>query len=110
MVYVKRSKDGQIMAISREQISDEWEAVADDAPEVTAFAALLAGGPQNLVTTDLGLVRVVEDLIDLLIEQGVIRFTDLPQEAQNKLFARRNLRSSIRGLQLLDEDIVKDPG
>ena len=104
MIYVKRNKDNVILAVSREQISEDWEAMEDDAKEVTAFAVDLAGGPQSLVTTDLSLVRVVEDLIDLLIEQGVIRFTDLPQEAQNKLFARRTLRSSLRTLQLLDED------
>lgn len=110
MIYVKRNQNNEILAVSRERFTDEWEPVADDAPEIIAFSAGLADGHQELAGTDLSLVRVVEDLIDLLIEQGVIRFTDLPQAAQEKLFVRRTLRSSTNGLQLLDNDVVEDPG
>ena len=38
-----------------------------------------------LSSSDAGLARVTEDLIELLIARGVIRFTDLPLAAQNKL-------------------------
>jgi len=109
-VYVKRNQDKAILAVSRERLSDEWEAVGGDAPEVKAFAAVLADGQQELATTDLGLVRVVEDLVDLLIERDLIRFTDLSPAAQGKLFARRTLRNSLSSLHLLEDYIVKDPG
>jgi hypothetical protein len=36
---------------------------------------------RNLIETDLGLARVLEDLIDLLIKKGAFRFTDLPDAA-----------------------------
>jgi hypothetical protein len=49
-------------------------------------------------------VRVLEDVIDLLVEKGVFRFTDLPAPAQEKLLSRRSLRSSLRGLNLLGEE------
>ncbi len=42
---------------------------------------------------DVDLVRVLEDVIDLLVAQGVFRFTDLPASAQEKLMFRKNLRS-----------------
>ena len=52
---------------------------------------------------DADFIRVVEDLIDVLIEKGVIRITDLPPGAQRKLTARKDLRGRLRGaLDLLD--------
>jgi len=55
--------------------------------------------------SDPGLVRVIEDLIDVLINRGVIQFTDLPEAAQTKLLERRETRASlIKRLQLLSTD------
>lgn len=42
------------------------------------------------------MVRIVEDLIDLLIQKNLILLTDLPQVAQNKLLARKHLRDRFR--------------
>ncbi len=64
-----------------------------------------------LSQTDTSLVRVLEDLIDVLITRGVIQFTDLPEAAQAKLLERRETRASLNNrLQLLpmdgDNDLV----
>ena len=64
-----------------------------------------------LSQTDTSLVRVLEDLIDVLITRGVIQFTDLPEAAQAKLLARRETRASLNNrLKLLpmdgDNDLV----
>jgi hypothetical protein len=104
MVYVKRDQHGHIVAVSQEQQSNGWESLPADSPELAAFAAVLADGQKDLANTDLALARVVEDLIDLLIERDALRFTDFPEAAQKKLLARRSMRSSIRSLQLLDEN------
>lgn len=48
-----------------------------------------------LAQTDTSLVRVLEDLIDVLITRGVIQFTDLPAAAQAKLLERRETRASM---------------
>ncbi len=40
-------------------------------------------------------MRVIEDLIDVLIERGAFRFTDLPEHAQEKLLKRRGLRKEF---------------
>ena len=68
-------------------------AVADD--EGRSFAGL-----------DANLVRVLEDLIDVLIERNVLRITDLPAEAQQKLFDRKHFRSRVqkKSLQLFGAD------
>jgi hypothetical protein len=58
-----------------------------------------------LSQTDTSLVRVLEDLIDVLINRGVIQFTDLPEAAQAKLLERRETRASLNDrLQLLPTD------
>ena len=62
-----------------------------------------------LSQTDTSLVRVLEDLIDVLITRGVIQFTDLPEAAQAKLLERRETRASLNNrLQLLSADDDND--
>ena len=62
-----------------------------------------------LSQTDTSLVRVLEDLIDVLINRGVIQFTDLPEAAQAKLLERRETRASLDNrLQLLPTDPSDD--
>lgn len=54
-----------------------------------------SSAPDMLSQTDVGLARVLEDLIDVLITRGVIQFTDLPQGAQLKLLERRETRANL---------------
>lgn len=103
MLYIKRSKSGQIIAIScSEEAQQGWEICPDDDLEAMAFLNAL-NFEGTLAATDLGLARVVEDLIDLLIEKDALRFTDLPVPAQEKLLKRRNLRASLNSLHLLSD-------
>lgn len=61
--------------------------------------------PNPLSQTDADLARVLEDLIDVLINRGLIQFTDLPQAAQAKLLERRQTRANLtRRLELLPDD------
>jgi len=58
----------------------------------------------DFVSLDTSFVRVLEDLIETLIDRGVIRLTDLPVSAQKKLSERRGLRRRLNeDLNLLDE-------
>lgn len=50
---------------------------------------------EELMESDAGMVRVLEDLIDVLIQRGVIHFTDLPLPAQAKLLQRRESRAHL---------------
>jgi hypothetical protein len=61
----------------------------------------------NLDSSDLELIRVIEDLVELLIAKGVINITELPISAREKLSLRRGLRSRISELSHLIEG--KDP-
>lgn len=64
-----------------------------------------SGDREALSDTDLGLVRVLEDLIDVLIRKGVLQFTELPAAAQAKLLERRTARAGLQDpLRLLGPD------
>ena len=51
------------------------------------------------------LVRVLEDLIEMLTAKGIILFTELPESAQQKILLRKRLRKDrTNSLDLLGED------
>jgi hypothetical protein len=81
-VHVVRDASGAITGLSANPDSHTEQASIED-PDVQAFLRRL----------DIDLVRVLEDVIDLLVSRGVFRFTDLPESAQQKLMFRKNLRS-----------------
>jgi hypothetical protein len=110
MLYAERDKKGAIIAIRRggEQEPGQ-EAVSLLEEEVLAF--LQASGEveplaQLLMHSDASIVRVLEDLIDLLIAKKVILFTELPPEAQEKIQNRKRLRAKIGDDHLMVDDIL----
>ncbi|MCL2590421.1 MAG: hypothetical protein FWD67_05960 [Betaproteobacteria bacterium] len=113
IIYAKKNIDGRIVALSRDpgdRADPAWGILPNDAPEVQDFIGELAnqeGTGGFLRDSDLSFVRVLEDVIDLLVERSVIRFTDLPLPAQTKLLQRRDRRRQQHGLQLLGgEDLI----
>lgn len=65
---------------------------------------------QQLSSSDLEFVRVLEDLIEVLISNGTIRLTDLPPQALAKLNERKRTRKQLKkSLDLIgddDEDLI----
>jgi len=106
MVYVKRDARGGITAVSHEPTAECREAVDGGARELRHYLASFGDdGESGIGATDRDLVRVLEDVVDLLIDKGVILFTELPASAQQKILERRRLRSALAAaLDLLDED------
>jgi hypothetical protein len=111
MIFVQRGPTGHIIAVS--QLADEhpppagegWEPASVDDPGLAEFAAQIGSNDRAnpLVGTDLAMARVLEDLINLLIDQSVIRFTDLPPGAQAKLLERQNRRAAFSRLRLIGD-------
>ena len=79
MPYVRRDATGQLIALSSEEKA-------------------------RLQESDRDVVRVLDDLVNLLIDKNLIRFTDLPAAAQRKLIERRGLRETGSHLGLLGDD------
>lgn len=103
-MFVKRDQKGDIIAISKNAEGDIAEFVVDDATELLGFLQGTKSAEQfALEQSDQAMARVLEDVVSLLVEQGVIRFTDLPVVAQDKLLNRRELRGKRKGINLLDD-------
>ncbi|WP_039913168.1 DUF4034 domain-containing protein [Cellvibrio mixtus] len=103
-MYVKRNHNGEVVAVSKQAGQDFSEQIAGDAPELLQFIQGEKTAEQlALEQTDQTMARVLEDVVNLLVEQGVIRFTDLPEAAQNKLLTRRELRGKRQSVYLLDD-------
>lgn len=114
-MYVKRDDKGQIVAVSTSQELGFDEQLDPESSELKSFLQIAAGGSsdsgdqiQQLRLSDVALARVVEDIINLLTDKGIIQFTELPEAAQNKLLQRKLLRSDIRRLDLLAEEDTDD--
>lgn len=109
MPFVYRDGDGHIQAVYEQPVEGGEEVSADD-PALKAFVQRnlpTAGLQDDFVQSDLALARVMEDLIEILIDKKVIMFTDFPEGAQQKLLARRGLRkefSYVEDLFVSDED------
>lgn len=104
MVYVMRDNNNRVISLSLVETAEHRESLPVDAPELAAFVSILTRGQEKLATTDQDMARVLEDLVHLLLEHDVIRFTDFPHAAQEKLLARRSMRCSLRSLKLLEEE------
>lgn len=109
MPYVQRSASGQILAVSADSETQAGEWLEPGSAELRDFLHQLAGDSRpevlgKLHESDQALIRVVEDLVDTLISQNLIHFTDLPDAAQAKLLQRRTLRQSVNALNLLRDD------
>lgn len=108
-MYIKRDQKGELIALSQVPLDGMNEQLDEDAPEVHQFLkSHLSQRMQTLEQSDQAMARVLEDLINLLVDKGTIRFTDLPDAAQLKLLSRRELRGQRQGMDLLgDEEDLK---
>ncbi len=111
MPFVKRDADGKIAALILQATEEGREEVPFDDSELGVFlqnSLIDAVAQRHWVESDLGLARVMEDLIDLLIEKNVFRFYDLPEAAQEKLIQRRGLRREFAYVETLFGDTEDD--
>lgn len=117
MPYIKRNIDGEIVALFREPNSDAgiWENLPIEDAEVQNFLSHSDASPspesphslggvevteaiERLDATDRAMIRVIEDLIEILIEKNIITVTDLPEATQEKLLNRKKIRQLLGDL------------
>lgn len=106
MPFVLLDENNHIVAVYTENVDGAVEVAPDD-PALKEF--IYRNHPEEeqrerLLKSDLTLARVMEDLIDVLIEKGVIMFTDFPEAAQKKLLERRGFRKEFSYVQNLFGD------
>lgn len=98
MLYVERNKQGKIIAVraNAEKGATESKTMVDE--EVVEFLSQgkTAGSWLHILSeSDVGIIRILEDVIDLLVEKNIIMFTELPEDAQMKITERKLIRKKM---------------
>ena len=107
MFYVQRDAQGQLIRVEAAAYAEATETLPADHHDIQAWFANAAveNSLKQLKQSDFEMIRVLDDLIQVLTSKGVIRVTDLPEAAQAKLMDRTQAREALGGLsQLIDED------
>ncbi|MBD1550092.1 tryptophan synthase subunit beta [Pseudomonas typographi] len=107
MFYVQRDELGRLARVEPAAFAEASETLAADHHEILSWFSTQAAERSlaQLKQSDLEMIRVLDDLIQLLVTKGVIRVTDLPDAAQAKWIDRSQAREALGGLsQLLNDD------
>ena len=96
MPYVQRDAAGKIIALFREPLDSGQEQLPADHLDVLTFLSDGDSAPFSPFS-DLQMIRVIEDVIDVLIRKQVILLTELPPAVQNKLLQQRSRRDQLFG-------------
>jgi hypothetical protein len=91
MPYALRNADGAITSLHRDD-PGRGEPLPSDHPEVIDFLGGRIRPLSDFERLDVDFVRVLEDVIEALTARNLINLTDLPENAQAKLLARRSFR------------------
>ena len=103
MAYILKNAQGEIVAVSAtESLGPDWLMIEDDAQDYLDFLERSLAKSDPFRESDIHLARVLEDLITLLTERNIIRFTDLPLAAQKRLNDRASMRKKTQLSGLLD--------
>ena len=112
MPYVQRSEQGEITSLNDSPSNDNNEWLDNDHVDVLDFlqqGRRASALKQSLDASDVEMARVMEDVIDILMEKQVFVFTELPEPVQDKLNKRKQLREDVNALTNLiaeEDDIL----
>lgn len=102
MVYVERDEAGRILRVETEPFASMSGTLAWQSEEIEVWLSAqeeVRRRLNDLKNTDHEMIRVLEDVISLLVERDIIRFTDLPEIARIKLDERALARAEIEALR-----------
>jgi hypothetical protein len=107
MVYVQRDAQGKLLRVEPLPFEGMSEPIAVESEELQNWLKVkeeVNARLESLHSSDLELVRVLEDVVNVLVDRGVIQYTDLPEPARIKLDQRAVARADIEGLNSLLKD------
>lgn len=99
MRYVVRDDAGKIIAVYAEEPDFETDVVSIGDPELFSFLTGEDGDSairQALAKSDADLLRVVEDVINVLIDKNLLLLSDFPEAARQKVLRRAALRNRLQ--------------
>lgn len=100
LFFVSRDGQGAITEVHPEPTETATEAMPADHPEVHHFI-FERSRRGEMEALDLDFIRVIEDMIEVLIEKRLILFSDLPPKVQEKLLQRKQARQKFEVAQQL---------
>lgn len=111
MFYAERDQNRRIIAIRRDPGGDNVDNKPLSERELEEFLASEFGRSSYellLSAADQKMIRVLDDLIEVLVRKNIIMLTDLPNEAREKLGRRQEVRRRMHddGDELTVEDIL----
>lgn len=109
MAYILKDAQGLIIASRAEQNAPEasvenQQFVENNTPEYIDFLERSILEADSFRKSGIELARVLEDLISLLIDRNMIRFTDFPRAAQRRLNDRQSMRIKTELSKLADQN------
>jgi hypothetical protein len=106
MLYVQRNEFGELTRVEAAPFDGASGTLPADDHDVQAWYAnhSVESNLLQLKQSDLEMIRVIDDLISVLMNKGVLRITDLPPAAQSKLLSRTQSREALGGLHKLIND------
>lgn len=108
MVYIKRDTDGHICAVYSQETKGVTEQIDIDHPEFVDFLMRCDSDLHlKFLQSDLQLIRVLEDVINILMDKNIITITDFPQPVIDKLLARQAFRkryTGVAGMEYKDDE------
>ncbi|MCF5053154.1 tryptophan synthase subunit beta [Pseudomonas syringae] len=107
MFYVQRDQHNALVRVEAQAYAEATETLPADHHEIQAWFAddQIENSLKQLKSSDLEMIRVLDDLIHVLTAKGVIRITDLPPAAQAKFLERTQARAALGGLsELINDD------
>ena len=109
MLFALKDEQGGVLAISDKQLAENWTPIDLEDQSLLSFLQRNPSiGSKVMQAADADFIRVLEDVIDLLIDKQIIQFTELPDPVQNKLLNRRRYREEMRNkddrTELIDSD------
>jgi hypothetical protein len=106
MPYVTRNAAGEVITLHSECPRAGAEFLPPEHVDVLRF---IYGDKEKgeMAALDLGFIRVIEDVIDALLERNILRFTDLTPAVQDKLNRRRRTRAGFTSMLETEDDLIR---
>lgn len=111
MLYIKRNQNDEILEIEFTQ-KEGFEEISLHDPNLARYIENSENSDEIihkvLGRLDLDMVRIIEDVIDILIDKNIMLFTDLPDPVQNKILFKKAIRniSKNKTTILAEEEIL----
>jgi len=107
MFYVQRDQYNALVRVEAQAFAESTGTLPADHQDIQAWFAtdVIDNSLKQLQQSDSEMIRVLDDLIQVLTAKGVIRITDLPPAAQVKVMERTQARTALGGLsELINDD------